>query len=35
MDNNGIKDCTNCMIPHKYEGYDYINNKIMDKIYNR
>lgn len=35
FDNNGIKDCTNCLIPHSYEGYDYINNKILSKLYNR
>ena len=27
--NNGIKDCTNCLIPHSPNGYDYINKKIM------
>ena len=21
----GIKDCSNCLIPHKPKGYDYIN----------
>ena len=26
---NGIKDCSNCLIPHKPKGYDYINKKIM------
>ena len=26
---NGIKDCTNCMIPHSKNGYDYIFNKIV------
>lgn len=30
IDNNGIKDCTNCTIPHSPNGYDYINKKIMD-----
>ncbi len=28
QDNNGIKDCSNCLIPHRPEGYDYINKKI-------
>lgn len=30
FDNKGIKDCTNCLIPHGPKGYDYINNKIME-----
>ncbi len=25
---NGIKDCTNCLIPHQKENYDYIINKL-------
>ena len=25
---NGLKDCTNCMIPHSRGGWDYINNKL-------
>ena len=32
FDNNGIKDCTNCLIPHSPKGYDYINKKLMEKI---
>lgn len=31
IDNYGVKDCSNCLIPHKTEGYDYINKKIMEK----
>lgn len=31
IDNNGIKDCTNCIIPHRPEGYDYINKKLMER----
>lgn len=27
---NGIKDCSNCLLPHKKENYDYINNKLME-----
>ena len=23
----GIKDCSNCLIPHNPEGYDYINDR--------
>ena len=26
--NNGIKDCSDCLIPHRPGGYDYINAKI-------
>ena len=26
----GIKDCSDCMIPHSPNGYDYINGKFMD-----
>lgn len=29
--NYGIKDCTNCFIPHGPKGYDYINNKIVEE----
>ncbi|HLR20795.1 MAG TPA: cysteine-rich small domain-containing protein [Tissierellaceae bacterium] len=29
-DNNGIKDCSNCLIPHRPRGYEYINKKIME-----
>lgn len=25
---HGIKDCSDCLIPHKVNGYDYINKKI-------
>lgn len=28
---SGIKDCTDCIIPHKYSGYDYINKKIVEE----
>lgn len=24
---NGVKDCTNCLLPHKLENYDYIMKK--------
>jgi len=27
---DGIKDCTNCLIPHVPKGYDYINKKIFE-----
>lgn len=30
VDYMGIKDCTNCLIPHSPKGYDYINEKIME-----
>ena len=29
-DNHGIKDCSNCLIPHGPNGYDIINKKIME-----
>lgn len=27
--NNGIKDCSNCIIPHRPKGYDFIKKKIV------
>ncbi|MBU5591975.1 cysteine-rich small domain-containing protein [Clostridium sp. MSJ-4] len=27
---NGIKDCSNCLIPHSPKGYDYIVGKIIE-----
>lgn len=24
---NGIKDCSNCMVPHREDSYDYITSK--------
>ena len=29
--NYGIKDCSNCIIPHSPKGYDYINKKIIEE----
>lgn len=29
---NGIKDCSNCLIPHSKGGYDYIMTKMKDVI---
>lgn len=29
-DENGIKDCTNCLVPHKENGYEYIISKIKN-----
>lgn len=29
-DRFGIKDCTNCLIPHRPMGYDYINKRIRE-----
>lgn len=26
--NNGIKNCTNCLVPHDYESYDMIITKL-------
>lgn len=28
---SGIKDCTNCLIPHSKGGYDYINNRLAEE----
>lgn len=30
--NNGVKDCTNCLIPHRPRGYEYINEKLGEYI---
>lgn len=30
MENHGVKDCSNCLVPHKPNGYDHINKKLMD-----
>ena len=27
---NGWKDCSNCMIPHAPDGYDYIIKKLIE-----
>ena len=29
---SGIKDCSNCLIPHNPEGYEYINSKSRELI---
>ena len=26
----GIKDCSDCLLPHRPKGYDYINKKIAE-----
>lgn len=26
----GIKDCSNCLVPHRPKGYDHINKKIEE-----
>ncbi|NLY20310.1 MAG: metal-binding protein [Tissierellia bacterium] len=31
----GVKDCSNCMIPHKPNGYEYINEKLGEYIANK
>lgn len=28
---NGIKDCSDCTIPHSENGYDYVMNKLKEK----
>lgn len=30
--NSGIKDCSNCTLPHKRDNYDYIIGKFKDII---
>ena len=30
--NNKIKDCSNCLIPHNCDNYDYIMSKLSDKL---
>ena len=29
---NGIKDCSNCFLPHRRDNYDYIIRKFQDII---
>lgn len=29
---SGVKDCTNCMIPHVPKGYDHILGKLKERI---
>lgn len=29
---NGIKDCSNCILPHKKENYDYIISKFSEIV---
>ena len=31
MLSNGIKDCSDCSIPHNKNGYDYVINKLKEK----
>lgn len=31
---NGVKNCSNCLLPHSLNGYDYINNKLSEYIKN-
>ncbi len=28
--NKNVKDCSDCLLPHRPKGYDYINSKIME-----
>lgn len=28
--NSGIKDCSNCFLPHDPKSYDYINSKLVE-----
>jgi len=29
---NGVKDCSNCIFPHKRENYEFIISKLLQKI---
>jgi len=29
---NGVKDCSKCLLPHTDYGYDFIINKLKGKI---
>jgi len=29
---SGVKDCTTCLIPHTYEGYDHIVGKLKERF---
>lgn len=29
--NRGIKSCLNCILPHRPNGYDYINKKLLEE----
>ena len=29
---DGIKDCSNCLLPHRRENYDFINNFLIENI---
>lgn len=31
----GVKDCSNCLIPHSEGGYDYINKKLKEEIFSK
>ncbi|CAC9925368.1 hypothetical protein PEPNEM18_00520 [Aedoeadaptatus nemausensis] len=31
----GVKDCSNCLIPHRPKGYDYINARLRKEIEKR
>lgn len=31
----GVKNCTNCLIPHKVKGYDYIQKKLKEEVFSK
>lgn len=33
--NEGIKNCTDCKIPHVPKGYDYINKKLKEEFFDK
>lgn len=32
---SGVKDCSDCMIPHSVNGYDHINKMLVEEINRR
>lgn len=30
---NGIKDCSNCLVPHRPRGYDHINEMLLQEVF--
>jgi len=35
VDYKGIKDCSNCLIPHSKNGYEYVNKKLVMEMERR
>lgn len=30
ISSGGVKDCSDCLLPHRPKGYDFINEKLTD-----